>query len=291
MKQSRFVPYLYLLPALMMFASFIIYPLGDSFYLSFTKYSLVSSKRPLFIGFENYLSLLTKNTTFLTSMTNQVKYGIPFFFMGLIISFFIAVLINTLKKGKSFFQIVLYMPLIIPNALAAIIFLWLFDHSFGIINYILRLVKIVPPLWFNDSKLTIFMFAPINLWITVGFPTMIFINGLQVIPVSLYEASTIDGANFMQKIRFITIPLLKNYIVMVSVWLLINSLKLFDLPYILTGGGPGVSTYTMYFFSWSEAFQIFKLGTASAAAFINGIIILLLCWAINRFTQEKSVNR
>ena len=290
MKHPWYRPYLYLLPAFVMFAGFLIYPMGYSFYLSFTKYSLATSDHPEFLGLQQYITLLTKNPTFLTSLLNQVKFGVPFFLVGLCLSFFIAVFINAAKAGKTFFQVIIYMPLIIPNSIAAIIFLWIFDNTFGIVNYALRLVSVVPPRWFDDPILTIYMFVPVKLWITVGFPTVIFLSGLQTIPNSLYEASTIDGSTFLHDVFYITIPLMRNYIVMVCVWLLINSLKLFQLPYVLTGGGPGVSTYTMYFFSWSQAFQSFKMGSASAAAYINGILILLLSWLINLFAGKEKAN-
>lgn len=283
-------PYLYLVPAFVMFGAFLLYPLGYSFYLGFTRYSLATSDYPQFIGLQHYISLLTKNPTFLTSLVNQLKFGVPFFLAGLFLSFLCAVFINAARRGKSFFQVVIYLPLIIPESIAAIIFLWMFDNTFGIVNYILRLVSVTPRLWFEDSVTTIYMFVPIKIWIALGFPMLIFLSGLQSIPNSLYEASTIDGSSFLQDVLFITIPLMRNYIIMVCVWLLINSLKLFELPYVLTGGGPGVSTYTMYFFSWSQAFQSFKMGSASAAAYINGLLILLLAWLINLLAGKKEVN-
>jgi ABC-type sugar transport system permease subunit len=125
----------------------------------------------------------------------------------------------------------------------------------------------------------------------IGFTFIIFLSGVHSIPISLREAARVDGANFWQETRHIIIPLLKPYLLAGGIWIIINSLKVFDLPAVVTQGGPGVATVTLYYYTWKAAFQRFDMGLASQTAYITAFVILFLTWILNKILKPDSAER
>ena len=278
--------YLYTLPSILFVAIFIAYPMVSSFYLSFTKYNYAYDVAPKFVGFEQYLRL-PWDEVFIHSLINQLRYGVLFFGMCFVISFGVAVVLNELRRMRNLFQLLILLPIIIPGSLAGVTFLWILDYNFGILNFILERIGFFPVNWLFDPEKTIYVFAPVKAWYTLGFPIIMFFSGLQGIPDAIYDAAKIDGANFFQEVIFVTLPNLRQYMIMVIIWLIVNSVHIFEIPYVMTKGGPGHSTYTLYFYSWTEGFQVLNMGRSAAIAYVMAGMILIFALGVNKILTRE----
>ncbi len=276
MRERPWTAYAYLAPAAAFMAVFIAYPMLRSFYLSFTRYNYVYAPRPAWAGLGTYAAVL-HDPVFQTALNNQFRFGVPFFAISFALSLLVAAVLTRVTRGQTALQLAIALPMIIPPSLGAIIFLWLLEPGFGIVNDAWRAVLHTrPPEWFLSPALALYVMVPIFVWEELAFPMVMFLAGLQTISASLYDAAKVDGASFWGEIRYVTFPNLKPTMIVVSIYLITQSLKMFDLPYVLTQGGPGNATFTLYYYAWTRAFKFYEMGTAAAAAYITAALILLL---------------
>ena len=211
----------------------------------------------------------------------------------LIVSLGLAIVVSELTKGVQLFQIIFYLPMIISLSMAGITFSWILHQDVGIFNHFLATIGLesLTKHWFGDPSTALMGLVVIRSWKMIGFTFIIFLSGIHGIPTNLREASRVDGTNSWQEIRFIILPLLRPYLLAGGIWIIINSLKVFDLPQVVTQGGPGVSTLTLYLYSWKSAFQRYDMGQAARVAYITAAIILLLTWILNRILKPDTVER
>jgi len=264
--------YTFILPWLIGFAVFQALPLLMVFYLSFTKYSVLSP--PKWIGFDNYIEIF-QDELFTKSMFNTVYIvglSVP---IRLTIAFFLALLLNQKVKGLSFFRTLYYLPMIVPVAATAVLWEWMFQPRYGIINLILGMVGIsgvnwlVSPIWSKPSIIIV------TLW-RIGEAVVLFLAGLQGIPSELYEAADVDGARSYHKLLNITIPLITPTILLQVIIEIIHIFQTFVWSFSMTEGGPLNSSLTYVLFIYRSAFKHFKMGYASALAVILFIVILAM---------------
>lgn len=266
---NKFIPYLFLLPAGIILTVFFFYPLIEVFRLSFTKYNIVSEAK--YIGFENFNNII-KDPIFWKTFKNSLIYLVgvvpPLVFIPIIL----AILVNNAIKGISFFRAIFYLPVIISIVVIGIAWKWLYSEN-GPLNYLLTSLHIIPEkvLWLSDPNLAIFSVMAVTVWRGLGYYMVIYLAGLQAIPKELYEASDIDGASFLQKHLYVTLPLLSSSIVFVSVVSSINALKVFVEIFVMTGGGPAYNSATLVQYLYEKAFQELNLGYACAL----GVVLFL----------------
>ena len=208
-------------------------------------------------------------------------------------SLILAILIDELRYGASFFQVLFYLPMIIPLSLVGVTFAWLLFPDVGIFNHILRRlgVKNWNIDWYGDPKTALNSLVLARSWKMLGFTLIIFLSGLQGIPKSIREAAKVDGASFFQEIWYIVLPNLKPYLYISSIWILINAMKTFDLVAVITQGGPGMSTLTLYYYSWKLAFQRLDMGRASQVAYITAAVIILFSLGFSRLFKSETASR
>jgi len=259
---------------------FLIFPLATSFYLSFTKYNYAYSDHPKFIALGNYLHLL-QDANFVVALRNTMYY-FSIFFPGLIsLSLSIAILLNQKIRGTTFFTPALLLPTVVPLTLAGVAFIWILSENFGIVNHILKNVLGMPFLthsWLVERETAMISLAVVGLWKYTGFAMVLFLAGLQAIPETLYDAAKMDGANSVQIFSRITLPNLKESFILVGIWGIIQSVKVFEQAFVMTKGGPGRTTLVLYLYAWKTAFRFFEMGYAASIAYIIGIIILVLAF-------------
>jgi len=275
---KKIIPYIFVIPAFLFIAIFLAYPLFYSFFLSFTKYDYIYDQAPKFCGLLQYINLFTKDDRFWIALKNTLIFGVLYFSLIMVLSLIIAIMLNEIVKGKFFFQLSCYFPLIVPLALAGVIFMWILDPTFGIFNFLLRkmgFLKLATINWFGNYDTALYSLVVVKLWKFMGFTIIILLAGLQGIPRSISDAAKVDGANFLQEKLYIIIPNLRGYIFIAALYSLIDAIKIFELPYVCTKGGPGNATLTLYFYTWRSAFGYFKMGKASAIAYITASLILL----------------
>jgi len=281
----------FLSPTLLFVFIFIAFPILFSGYLSFTEFNYAKDAVPTFIGIKGYTETILHDGFFHTALWNQFKFAIPYFLISFFLSLGLAILLNELVRGAYFFQTIFYIPMIVPMSLVGITFAWFLAPDMGIFNQMLRNVGLgnMATYWYGNSSTALYSLVVARSWKMIGFTLIVFFSGLQSLPESLREAAKVDGANFWQEIRYVMIPNIKPYLFIGGVWVLINSLKVFVLPRVVTEGGPGQSTLTLYLYSWKAAFQRLDFGVAARIAYLTALIILVLSWIMNRLLQTEEV--
>ena len=279
--------WLFMLPIVALAVVFFFIPAIQAFYLSFHKYSLLSSEAT-FVGFKNYIAAF-HDSVFMRALLNTFLYCIVVVPMQLIVALFLAVILNAKLRCKGFFRTVYYIPTVTSAVAVAIIFMFLFKED-GIINSIIQLLRMSPISFFNNPSMALPMVMLMAIWASVGIYMVIFLAGLQNIPRTLYEAAEIDGANKWHQLINITIPQLRPTIFFNLVVSTIGTLQIFDLAFIVSGGdgGPMDSTMTVVLYLYNTGFKSFRMGYASALAFILFVIILILTLIQKKmFIEEK----
>ena len=275
-KQKAFWGILFVLPSFLIIAVFVAYPLCYTAYLSMSEYDFMYDLTPSFVGIKNYVSLFS-DPDFLVSMKNTAVFASLDFLLLMVLSLIIALLIFFCKKGTGIFRTAVFTPSVVPASLACIIFGWLFSENFGYINYFL--VKIGLPqftrAWLTSRNTAMGTTIAANLWYNIGFITILFLAGLQSISADILEAAVVDGATGIKKIFYIVLPNLRESFVITGIWGIVTALKVFVEPMVMTGGGPGNATRTLYMYIYNTAFKYFDMGYASAMAFVLSGLILL----------------
>ncbi len=259
-------------PWIIGFLAFSVVPIVASLYYSFTVYSVLQP--PRWIGLSNYVELLSDDPLFWISLWNTVYYVVLANIVGGTVALVLAMLLNMKVRGLSFYRTVFYIPVIVPVVASSIIWLWLFNPQYGVLNYAFTLFGIGPIPWLTDPGWSKNSLVLMSLW-SVGNAVVIFLAGLQDIPPEMVEAASLDGANAFQRIRFITIPMITPVILFNVTIGLISGFQVFTQAYIMTNGGPADSTLFYALYLYRNAFRFFKMGYASGQAWILFVLILL----------------
>ncbi|WP_421803884.1 carbohydrate ABC transporter permease [Halobacillus salinus] len=277
------VPYIFILPAVLFFLIFTVYPVISSLLLSFQ--TRVGSDYE-FVFLENYTRLF-QDPLFYKSLGNTFLILIIQVPIQLFLAVVIAVALNSqFVKMKSFFRVAFFMPAITALVASSIIFMIMLDENYGLVNYLLSIVGVEPIAWLSDPFWAKVALMVAITWRWTGYNMVIFLAGLQNIPGSLYEAAEMDGASKLRQFFYITIPQLKPIFLFTFVLSTIGTLQLFDEPYILTEGGPNNSTLTITLYLYENGFRYFDFGYASAIAYVLVLIIGVLSWAQMKWAGE-----
>lgn len=267
------VAYLFLSPIILGVIVFTVIPFIASFYFSFTKYDVLSS--PQWRGLDNYLRLF-QSRLFWISLWNSFYYYFGTMPAKLFLGLAMALMLNRAIRGVSFFRMLYYTPVVTAMVAVSVVWLWLYNPNFGLLNVILSKIGLPRQLWLLDPKLAMPSLMMLGVWKWTGSVMVIYLAALQGIPETYYEAASIDGAGSFQQFWHITWPLLKPATFFNLVTMGITSLQVFEQIFVLTAGGPGFSTSTVVYQIYEEAFQKFHMGYASAMAFVLFMIIMTL---------------
>jgi multiple sugar transport system permease protein len=265
--------YIFVAPWIIGFLIFTLGPVIASFALSFTDYELIVA--PVWVGLKNYRTLLTQDRLFGLSLFNTAYYSFFSVPLGIIVAFLLAMLLNVQLPGMKAYRTVFYLPTVTSGVAVSILWVWLFNPQFGLINYLLRLVGLPAPGWLVDPVWSKPAFILMSLW-GVGGTAVIFLAGLQGVPRSLYEAAEIDGANTWQKFWNVTIPMMSSVIFFNLIMGVIGSFQVFTSAYVMTRGGPQNSTLFYVLYLFKKGFGMLQMGYAAAMAWILFLIILIL---------------
>jgi multiple sugar transport system permease protein len=252
---------------------FTLYPILASFYYSFTQYDVVSS--PRFIGLENFRVLLLEDKQYHKAILNTVFYAFLAIPLGMLVSFSVALLLNMKVRGMAAFRTVFYLPSILPEIAAALLWMWILNTQYGLLNQTLKAVGIKPIGWLTSPQWTKPSLILISLW-AIGSSLVIFLAALQDIPQHLYEAADIDGATPWQKTLNITLPMITPTIFFNLVLGIIAATQYFTTSFVILGAGPLESTRFYMYHLYQNAFRYFKMGYASAMALILFLFVLMV---------------
>jgi multiple sugar transport system permease protein len=277
-RRSLWLGLAFVSPWLIGFLIFTAYPVLASLYFSFTDYNVVSA--PRYVGVRNYVDLW-RDPLFGTSLYNTLYLagiGIP---VSLTLSLAIAMLLNQRVRFQGVFRTIYFLPSVVPAVAVALLWRWFLNPDFGPVNQALEAVGIPGPGWLADPAWAKPALVLSGLW-GVGGSMVIYLAGLQNVPVELYEAADIDGARSWHRLRFITLPMLSPVILFNLIMGIITSFQAFTNVYVMTGGGPGNATTVYALVLYRNAFQFFKMGYASAMAWVLMAITVLALIAIFR---------
>jgi multiple sugar transport system permease protein len=282
-KRNLWIGLAFIGPWIIGFLAFTLFPVCASIYFSFCDYDVLT--KPVWVGMLNYRDMIT-DSVFWKSLYNTFYFAAFSLPLGMIIALLVAVLLNQSVKGRSVFRAIFFLPSLIPVVASSMVWLWILNGNFGILNHALEWLHIRGPQWLADEKWTKPALILMALW-GCGNGVVIYLAALQDVPRSLYESAEIDGANAWVKFRHITVPLISPVLYFNLIMGIIGSLQVFANAYImLGGGGPNRSAlfYTVYLYQ--NAFDYRQMGYASAMAWVLFIIILFLTWVATRSTRK-----
>ncbi|MBE2237851.1 MAG: sugar ABC transporter permease [Caldilineaceae bacterium] len=270
-------------PWLIGFLCFGVIPIIASFYFSFTTYSVLQP--PRWIGLDNYISMLTSDRLFWLALGNTLYYTVLSNLIGIVLALSLAMLLNMNVHGMTVYRTIYYIPVIIPIVASSIVWLWLFNPQYGVLNLLVRNLGIAPIPWLTDPGWSKPSLVLMSLW-SVGNAVVIFLAGLQDVPKELLEAAELDGANEFQRIRSVMIPIITPVILFNLVIGLIGGFQVFSQAYIMTNGGPADSTLFYSLYLYQNAFRFFKMGYAAGMAWVLFLIILVATLLVFRSSSR-----
>lgn len=265
---------MFLSPTLVVFGVFVVFPVFFSFYLSFHKWNMfASSATP--VGLDNYVRVLT-TPEFWMVLKNTAVYTLGTVPLNMALALAVAVILNKKIAGRRFLRTAFFAPVVMSSVAAAVIWRWVYEPNFGLLNYVLGWFGIPSINWLNDPTAAMFALIVMGVWKTFGVNMVLFAAGLQGIPDHYYEAAQIDGAGKLAQFWNITLPLLSPTTFFILVMSVIGSFQVFDTVYVLTSGGPLGTTKVLVFYLYEHAFKYFEMGYASAVAYLLFALIFAL---------------
>jgi multiple sugar transport system permease protein len=284
LRQRRtIIGYIFIMPFILGFILWFLIPALVAGYLTFHRWDLITP--PRFVGMDNIERLFT-DPILPQSLQASFVYTLFSVPLGQVFAFFLATLINTKIRGIAFFRTIYYMPTIVPAVASAILWAWIFNTEFGLLNAGIRALGGAKIPWLQDTGWVMVAFIVVSMW-GVGGTMIIFLAGLQGIPEMYYEAAEIDGAGMWAKLRHVTLPMMSPIIFFNLVLGFINSFQVFTTAYLLTDGGPQNATLFLVLYIYRTAFQSQKMGYAAALSWLLFLILMIFSVIIFRYLGSR----
>jgi multiple sugar transport system permease protein len=282
-RQEALTGILLVMPWFLGFVGLLLGPMLISIYLSFTDWDLLTD--PKWIGLQNYRRMVFSDPLVQQSLKVTTIYAFSAVPLQVVGGLFLAVLLNQSIKLKSFIRTVFYLPSVVSGVAVAMLWLWIFNSDFGLLNTLLHLFGVQGPAWLSDPRYVLMAFVIMSLW-GVGGSMVIYLAGLQGVPTDLYEAAEVDGANSPKRFWYITLPMISPVIFFNLVMGIIQALQIFNQAYIMTQGGPQNASMFMMLYLYFNAFEYFRMGYASTLAWLIFFYILTLTLLVFRSSSR-----
>ncbi|MBD2330122.1 sugar ABC transporter permease [Alkalinema sp. FACHB-956] len=280
-------PYLFLLPALTMLGLTVFYPALQALYYSFTQYDLIGD--PQWVGLKNFQRLL-RDEIFWRSLRNTLLYLMGVVPLLVTLPLGLAILVNQKLRGVQWFRVAYYTPVVISMVVAGIAWKWLYSSN-GLLNQALQALGIPAIGWLTDAHQALWSVMAVTVWKGLGYYMVIYLAGLQAIPADLYEAAAIDGSDGWRKHWDITLPLMRPYLLLVSVISAISATKVFEEVFIMTNGGPNNASSTVVLYVYNQAFQQLNISygcTIGLVIFLLILVLSLLRLGVEKITRDET---
>lgn len=284
------MPYIWLLPALVLYGIFKIYPMIEGIWLSLLNWDGIDD--PTFIGLRNFQRMFSDDQLG-TALFHNVEYAIGSVVGKIVLSLLLAVLIHQELRGRGIYRTVLFTPVVMSFVVVALLWTWLYNYQFGLVNNLLQIIGLgfLQQDWLGNPHLALWSEIAVDIWKWYGFHMVIFLSGLQTIPTELYEAAQVDGASRLDKFLHITVPLLQPVLIINITIALAGAFNTFDIPFLMTEGGPGSATLVLSLHIYQQAFQFDKLGYGSALSYalfvlVSVVVLLQLKFMLPRQSIE-----
>ncbi|WP_163504913.1 carbohydrate ABC transporter permease [Fodinicola acaciae] len=277
--------YGFLCAALVVFAVFSWYPIVRGVLLSFQQVDFVNA--PAWVGLDNFAKLV-KDPLFLVAWRNTLYFTVLALVLGFAVPFATAVVLNELRHLRAYFRLLVYLPVMLPPVVAALLWKWLYDPGPGPFNSVLRIFGLPQPAWLDSTSTAMISLVLVSTWANMGSATLIYLAALQTIRGDLYEAAELDGAGLWQRLRHVTIPQTRFVLLILLLLQIVATMQVFTEPYILTGGGPEDSTVTVLLLLYRYAFVYNDFGTASALSLLLFLVLAAFSGLYLRLTRSES---
>ncbi|MEV5500693.1 sugar ABC transporter permease [Nonomuraea fuscirosea] len=287
--QRWYTPYLFPIPALMLFGVFFAWPAITALQLSFTDYDGVSP--PVFTGVDNFVKILG-DTRFWTALGNSLLFLLGLFPLLVVLPLPLATLINQKLPGIRTFRMLYYLPVVTSMVAVAVAWNYVF-HQQGVLNWLLTGFGLLdePVQFLLDPAWALPALILVEGWKSMGVYMMIYLAGLQTIPANLYEAARVDGAGAWRRMRSITVPLMMPYVAVAITMAMLDAMQAFTTVFVMTKGGPQDATLMLGYYIWSEAFEKYDMGYASAVGLVLWVLLIVMALLNYRLTGGKQAER
>ena len=282
--KRNFLPYLLVSPYLLFLVVFVIFPVLFCFFLTFNNWNIIAPMH--FIGLKNY-SRLIHDRLFWKAILNTLQFLLLHIPLQLVVSLFLAFLLNKKIKAGAFFRASFFMPVIVSGVVVTILWQQLLGYDSGIINRTLQSAGMEKIGWLTNPDIAIYSIALMATWKNVGLYVILFLVGLQTVPVAYYEAAKMEGASEWQQFYHITLPMINPTIFMVVILSTIGGFNLFIEPYIMTGGGPLNSTLSAVLYIYKQAFQYYNMGYSATLGFFYAMLIMSVVVLQKRYIEKE----
>ena len=285
----RYLPWLFLAPALAIYSVVVVYPMVYSAYLSLFRWDGVSPTK-VFVGLENYGILFTQNEVFWIALKNNAIWLVTALLLPTSIGLGLAILLNSKFRGSHIFRSVFYFPSVLSLAVVGLIWTWIYHPNLGLLNQLLTAagLKALTRNWLSDPNIALYPVIIAATWNAVGLPMLLFLAGLQTIPEELHEAAKVEGAGPIQRFLYITFPLLRETTLIVLAITAINALKAYDIIYAMTNGGPANRTQLLSTWMYFLTYNYNQVGLGTAIAVVLFLLTLIFAIPYIRFMTRKT---
>ncbi len=277
----------FIAPAVILLTVFLLVPFLLTLGYSFTNYNILKPQQMEFVGLANF-SKLMKDTVFHKSIINTFVFVLLVVPLQVCLALGLALLINRKMRGISVYRLAFFAPTVLSLVVVSILWTYIYNPNNGLLNALLGSVGLGPFKFLNDPKTAMLCIVILSAWQGCGFQMMIFLSGLQDIPVHLYEAAEMDGAAKIQQFIHITLPGLKNIAVFVSLNIVVSAFQLIIQPMMMTGGGPQNATMTIVYEIYQTGFRYNMMGYGSAMALVFTVIVLVISLIQNKITSKSN---
>ena len=286
-RRERFLPYLLLAPALILLVG-MLYPFGLGIYYSLTSYWLQYPNRFRFVWFDNYVDLLGE-PLFVRALEFTIGFTLVAVAVQVGLGLAVALFLHARIPGRSAIRALMLMPLMIPPVITALMWkIMMASTNAGILNYVLSFIGVDPINWFGSTQGAIVSVLIIDTWGNLPFVALILLGGLQAIPTEPYEAALVDGAGPVAMLRYVTLPLLSPFIVLAVTFRAMDSLRIFDVIYATTAGGPNDATTNLQIMAYQYSFQWYQMGKGMAQAIVLLLLVVMVSYLLMRLWNRAS---
>lgn len=273
---KKLSPYLWVLPAMVFYFVFKLGPLFGGIILAFIRWDGI--EEPRFVGLKNFIRVFTRDDVVGMALLHNVQYAVGTVIGKIVISLLLALLLNQALRGRSIYRTILFLPVVMSFVVIGILWSWMFNTQFGLINSLFTAIGLesLTQDWLGNPAIALNSLIVVDIWKWYGFHMVIFLAGLQTISQELYEAARIDGASKWKQFLHITLPLLQPVMIVNVTLALMGALNVFDIPFIMTEGGPANSTVVMALHIYLRGFKFYRFGYSAALSYVLLTIVILV---------------
>jgi multiple sugar transport system permease protein len=286
-RRAMALPYLLMAPALVLLAG-MVYPFGLGLYYSLTNYWLQYPNRFRFVWFDNYVNLMTE-PLFASAMEFTLGFTVAAVALQVGLGLAVALFLHARIPARAVVRALMLMPLMMPPVITALMWkIMMASTKAGILNHMLSFLGVDPINWFGSTQGAVVSILIIDTWGNLPFVSLILLGALQALPTEPYEAARVDGAGPLQMLRYITLPLLAPFLVLAAMFRAMDSLRIFDVIYATTAGGPGEATTNLHIMAYQYSFQWYQMGKGMAQAIVLLLLVVVVSYALTRMWNSAS---